>query len=81
MYCYLAPCSAAVTYEIGGLLPALAPVLCYCVAESGGVEMMVLTAIGLLGLEAGCTIFSYDGANASNVHRHRFLPALAEIIP
>ena len=35
-----------------------------------------------LGFEAGCTILSYDGANAFNsVYRHRFLPTLAEIVP
>ena len=35
-----------------------------------------------LGFEEGCTILSYDGANAFNsIYRHRFLPALAEIVP
>ena len=52
----------------------------YGVAVSGGVEIMVLTAT--LGFEEGCTILSYDGANAFNsIHHHRFLPALAEIVP
>ena len=52
----------------------------YGVAVSGGVEIMALTAT--LGFEEGCTILSYDGANAFNsIHRHRFLPALAEIVP
>ena len=33
-----------------------------------------------LDFEEGCTILSYDGANAfSSIYRHRFLPALAEI--
>ena len=41
---------------------------------------MVFTAT--LGFEQGCTILSYDGINAFNsIHRHRFLPALAETIP
>ena len=52
----------------------------YGVAVSGGVEIMALTAT--LGFEEGCTILSYDGANAFNsVYRHRLLPALAEIVP
>ena len=52
----------------------------YGVAVSGGVEIMALTAT--LGFEEGCTILSYDGANAFNsIYRHRFLPALAEIVP
>ena len=35
-----------------------------------------------LGFEEGCTILSYDGANAFNsIYRHSFLPALAEIVP
>ena len=36
----------------------------YGVAVSGGVEIMALTAT--LGLEEGCTILSYDGANVFN---------------
>ena len=41
---------------------------------------MVLTAT--LGFEEGCTILSYDGPNAFNgIYRHRFLPALAEMVP
>ena len=41
---------------------------------------MALTAT--LGFEEGSTILSYDGANASNsIYRHRFLLALAEIVP
>ena len=41
---------------------------------------MALTAT--LGFEEGCTILSYEGANAFNsIYRHRFLPALAEIVP
>ena len=52
----------------------------YGVVVSGGVEIMALTAT--LGFEEGCTILSYDGANAFNsIYRHRFLPALAEIVP
>ena len=52
----------------------------YGVAVSGGVELMAFTAT--LGFEEGCTILSYDGANAFNsIYRHRFLPALAEIVP
>ena len=52
----------------------------YDVAVSGGVEIMTPTAI--LGCEEGCTILSYDEANAfNNIYRHRFLPALAEIVP
>ena len=52
----------------------------YGVAVSGGVEIMALTAT--LGFEEGCTILSYDGANAFNsIYRHRFLPAQAEIVP
>ena len=40
---------------------------------------MALTAT--LGFEEGCTILSYDGANAfKSIYRHRFLPALAEIV-
>ena len=35
-----------------------------------------------LGFEEGCTIPSYDGANAlRSIYRHRFMPALAEIVP
>ena len=35
-----------------------------------------------LGFEEGCTILSYDGANAFNsICRHRLMPALAEIVP
>ena len=34
-----------------------------------------------LGFEGGCTILSYDGANAfHSIYRHRLLPALAEIV-
>ena len=41
---------------------------------------MALTAT--LGFEEGYTILSYDGAIASNSrYRHRFLLALAEIVP
>ena len=51
----------------------------YGVAVSGGVETMA--PIATLGFEVGCTILSYDGANAFNsIYRHRFLPALAEIV-
>ena len=33
------------------------------------------------GFEEGCTILLYDGANAFNsINRHRFLPALEEIV-
>ena len=47
----------------------------YGVAVSGGLEILVLTAT--LSFEEGCTILSYDGANAFNsIHRHRF-PASA----
>ena len=52
----------------------------YGVAVSDGVEIMAFTAT--LGFEEGWTILSYDGANAFNsIYRHRFLPALAEIVP
>ena len=52
----------------------------YGVAVSGGVEIMAFTAT--LGFEERCTILSYYGANAFNsIYRHRFLPALAEIVP
>ena len=35
-----------------------------------------------LAFEEGCTILSYDGANAFNsIYHHKFLPALAEIVP
>ena len=52
----------------------------YGVAVSDGVEIMALAAT--LVLENGCTFLSYDGANALNsIYRHRFLPALAEIVP
>ena len=35
-----------------------------------------------LGFEEACTILSYDGANAFNsIYRHRFLPAVAEMVP
>ena len=41
---------------------------------------MALTAT--LGFEESCTIFSYDRANAFNsIYRHRFLLAIAEIVP
>ena len=52
----------------------------YSLAVSGGIEIIALTAT--LGFEEGCTILSYGGANAFNsIYRHRFLPALAEIVP
>ena len=52
----------------------------YGVAVSGKAEIMALTAT--LGFEEGCTILSGDGANAFNsTYRHRFLPALADIVP
>ena len=52
----------------------------YGVAVLGGVEIMALTAT--LGFGEGCTILSGDGANAFNsIYRHRFLPALADIVP
>ena len=51
----------------------------YGVAVSVGVAIMAFTAT--LGFEEGCTILSYDGANAFNsIHRHRFPPTLAEIV-
>ena len=51
----------------------------YGVAVSG-VEIMALTTT--LSFEEGYIILSYDGANAFNsIYRHRFLPALAEIVP
>ena len=35
-----------------------------------------------LGFEEGCTMLSYGRASAFNtIYRHRFLPALAEIVP
>ena len=42
-----------------------------------------MTLTETLGFEEGCIILSYDGANAPNsiIYRHRFLPALAEIVP
>ena len=52
----------------------------YGVAVSGGVEIMAFTATP--GFKEGCTILSYDGANAFNsIYHHRFLPALAEVVP
>ena len=53
----------------------------YAIAVSGGVESMTLKAT--TGFEEGCTILSFDGANAFNVSicRHKFLPALVEIVP
>ena len=52
----------------------------YGVEVSGGMEIMELTAT--LGLEEGSTILSSNGANAFNsIYRHRFLPALGEIVP
>ena len=53
----------------------------YGVAVSGGVDIVAFTAT--LGFEEGCTILSYDGANAFNsiYHHNRFLPALAETVP
>ena len=52
----------------------------YGEAVSGRVDVMALTAT--LGFEEGCTVFSYDGANAFNsIYRHRFLPALMEVTP
>ena len=50
------------------------------VAVSGRVEIMALTAI--LGFKEGCTILSYDETNSFNsIYHHRFLPAIAEIVP
>ena len=41
---------------------------------------MALTAT--LGFQEDSTILSYDGANAFNsMYRHRFLPALADVVP
>ena len=41
---------------------------------------MALT--GTLGFKESCTILSYDEGTAFNsIYRHRFLPALAEIVP
>ena len=52
----------------------------YGVAVSGGVEVIALSAT--LGFEEGCTILSYDGADDFiSIYRHRFLPALADIVP
>ena len=52
----------------------------YGVAVSVGVAIMAFTAT--IGFEEGCTILSYDGANAFNsIHRHRFPPTLTEIVP
>ena len=52
----------------------------YGVAVSAGVDTMTLTVT--LGFEEGCTILSYDRANAFNsIYCHRFLPTLAEIVP
>ena len=52
----------------------------YGVAVSSGVEVIALTAT--LGFKESCTILSYDGANTFNsIYHHRFLPALAEIVP
>ena len=52
----------------------------YGVAVSGGVVVMAFTVT--LGFEQVSTILSYNGANAFNsIYRHRFLPALAEIVP
>ena len=49
-------------------------------AVSGKVEGMALAAT--LGFEEGCTILANDGANAFNsIYYHRFLPAVAEIVP
>ena len=40
---------------------------------------MALTAT--LDFEEGCTILSYDGANAFNtIYRHKFLSAIAETV-
>ena len=51
----------------------------YGVAISGGVEIMAFTATP--GFQEGCIILSYDGANAfDSIYRHRFPPALAEIV-
>ena len=41
---------------------------------------MVLTAA--LSVEESCTFLSYDGAKVFNsIYRHKFLPAVAEIVP
>ena len=41
-----------------------------------------MALIATLGFEEGCTILSYDGANALNsIYHQRFLPTLAEIVP
>ena len=52
----------------------------YGVAVSGGVEIMAFTTTLCFG--EGCTILSYDRGNAFNsIYRHRFLLALAKIVP
>ena len=40
-----------------------------------------MALLATLGFEEGCTMVSYGRASASNtIYRHRFLPALAEIV-
>ena len=39
-----------------------------------------MALIATLGFEEGCIILSHDGGFDS-IYRHRFLPALAEIVP
>ena len=52
----------------------------YGVAVPGRVELRALTVT--LGFQEGCTILSYDGANAFNsMYRHMFMPALEEVVP
>ena len=52
----------------------------YGVAVLGGVEIMALTAT--VGFKEGCTILSYDATSTFNsIYRHRFLLALARIVP
>ena len=41
-----------------------------------------MALMATLGFEEGCAILSYDGTNAFNtIYRHRFVPAVAEIVP
>ena len=70
--CFLPP----IRQEAGRLLPILGPV-----RRSNLRWGRDNGAHSNTGFEEGCTILSYDGANAFNhIYRHRFLPALAEII-
>ena len=70
-------CLPSIRQEACRLLPALGPVRrsSFRRGRDNGTHSST-------GFDEGCTILPYDEANAFNsIYRHRFLSALAEIVP